>query len=1028
MKTNKNSPSLNQAAYSGIDLMTSLLKMLLMFRTNKYVMISDVKQAFLMIKLKEESDKNRFCFFWQENGKLVTYRYTSLVFGFTSSPFILHYVMQHHVSKYPDDKCTQILLNNFYVDNLIITGNDLDELKTIYKTSYDRMSDGGFILRSWNSNSEDLNELFTDDLNMAEHGCDEEKLLGYRYNLSNDTIHVAKVDLNSKANTKREVLSGISKIFDPLSLVLPITIKGRILMRKIWSSNLKLQWDDVLPTDLSAEWEKLSIDFANIFDISFDRATLNEDLSYGLHIFCDSSQTSFGFVMYGTHLDESNFLFAKAKIAPMKNYSIPTLELMSVVLAFKCLPEVLSAYDNIKFEFVNIIVDAQVVLSWLLSDELKTKSKFVKNRLKEVQCAKVEILDKFKLKTHFNYVNTNENPADMITRGISSKKFKENLQFWIHGPQWLSNDFEKWPKHQLLSLAPDVKKLTLVNMNLNNSCVEQEIEQNCIIDIKSYSSLNKLLRVTSYVFKFYQKTLKLNINPDDYATTFWIKQMQKECFSKEIEFLQQGKNENIPSLVNNLNLFLDATGILRTRGRISKSIFFYYKVQTPILLGKDHHLTKLLIVDAHNRVQHLGLQTTLNLIRNAGYWIPKARQSVKKAISDCIICKKFNAFAFNYPKFTNMPKHHLNLIKPFLHVGVDYTGHMWVKNTETNKNTKMYILIFTCLNVRAIHLELLPDMSSKKFLLAFQRFCNLYLIPTHLYSDNAKTFIQGGELLNQSLASEEIIEHLRANNIQHVRIPLYSAWVGAAWERLIRVVKSCLYKIVGRARLTYFELLTTLSNIQNAVNSRPLTYRSSENELDIISPNSFLKLHSNASLIIRSPDEDVWVDDESQERLNRTLEVQEETFEEFRKMWHECYLISLREHSKNLYQNDWTNRIKVNDIVLIKQPNKPRPFWLLGKVLEIVMGFDSKIRSVKLKQGNGQIAHHSICHLFPLELSITHSGNTQNTQQNEIEIENSIEQNEKIEATCEEDQQSKRPQRKAALKFKQFMKGNLSNL
>ena len=109
LKTNKELPSLNEAAYPGIDLMGSILKLLFYFRTNKFVMVSDIKQAFLMVKLKKEEDKNKFCFFWKRGNKLVTYRYKSIVFGYTSSPFILSYVMKHHAEKYPDDKCKEIL-------------------------------------------------------------------------------------------------------------------------------------------------------------------------------------------------------------------------------------------------------------------------------------------------------------------------------------------------------------------------------------------------------------------------------------------------------------------------------------------------------------------------------------------------------------------------------------------------------------------------------------------------------------------------------------------------------------------------------------------------------------------------------------------------------------------------------------------------------------------------------------------------------------------------------------------------------
>ncbi|XP_064104051.1 uncharacterized protein LOC135213882 [Macrobrachium nipponense] len=168
LKTYRELPSLNEAAYPGIDLMGSILKLLFYFRTNKYVMLSDVKQAFLMIKLKNEVDKNRFCFFWKRGNKLVSYRYKTIVFGYTSSPFILNFVMKHHAESYPDDKCKEILTNNFYVDNPLVTGNNIDEMKNLYKQANDRMEQGGFILRSWNSNCVELREEMASDNRLAE--------------------------------------------------------------------------------------------------------------------------------------------------------------------------------------------------------------------------------------------------------------------------------------------------------------------------------------------------------------------------------------------------------------------------------------------------------------------------------------------------------------------------------------------------------------------------------------------------------------------------------------------------------------------------------------------------------------------------------------------------------------------------------------------------------------------------------------------------------------------------------------------
>ena len=211
------------------------------------------------------------------------------------------------------------------------------------------------------------------------------------------------------------------------------------------------------------------------------------------------------------------------------------------------------------------------------------------------------------------------------------------------------------------------------------------------------------------------------------------------------------------------------------------------------------------------------------------------RQAVKNVLSDCVTCQKYNALAFRYPRMTNLPKDRVNLVKPFESTGVDFTSHLWVKNIK-GEMEKVYIVIFTCLSVRAIHLELVPDMSTLQFVLAFTRFTNLHGIPTHLYSDNARSFVAASEILQKALVSHEYKSTFEPYGIKHIRIPLYSAWVGATWERLIRTVKSCLHKAVGRATVSYFELFTTLSDIQNAVNSRPLTYRSSENGLESITP------------------------------------------------------------------------------------------------------------------------------------------------------------------------------------------------
>ena len=251
--------------------------------------------------------------------------------------------MKHHVKSYEKDKCSEILGNNFYVDNLIVTGNDMREMKDLYKNCYERMLEGGFILRSWNFNSDEL--------------------IIIRYNIKKDSLNLAPFLLD-EANTKHQVLSKISKVYDPLNFTLPVTIRGRVLMRKVWKLNIN--WDQKVPKEISDEMKVISKDFEMLIELSFSRIAINDNESYGLPIFCDSSTEAYGIVMYTcTNEKVSSFLFAKSKLALLRKrneHSVPTLELMGVILALKCLPTLIETYKNIQFQFINVCIDAQVVL------------------------------------------------------------------------------------------------------------------------------------------------------------------------------------------------------------------------------------------------------------------------------------------------------------------------------------------------------------------------------------------------------------------------------------------------------------------------------------------------------------------------------------------------------------------------------------------------------------------------------------------------------------------------------------------
>jgi len=953
-------PSLNEAVYTGVDLVNNLLQLLIKIRANQYLALSDIKAAFLMIKLNLDSDKNKFTILWKVNGKLVAYRYKTIVFGLASSPFILQQVIIHHLENYQNDKCNKILKRGMYVDNLFYTDNNVNSLISMYRETYDRMKEGGFVLRSWCSNSPELCSTVQEDGLIASPDCDWQKLLGYRYFPADDCIMLNTFDTKAEVFvTKRTILSYCSRIFDPMGLILPIIVMSKLLIRKLWS--LKLEWDEQISADLMIEWIKIKNNLDLTQGLRFDRFCYSGKLT--LIVCCDSSKSMYGFCCYvrGEASDYCNLIFAKTKNAPNKSKSIPTLELLSVYLALRCLPTVLETLDGMVVDVV-VCIDAQVVLSWVLSECVKSKNICARNRVKDITKLRQEIKTNHNVECKFKYIPTDQNPADMVTRGISFKEYGQKLDFWLHGPSFFLCVPEQWPDRELGCLSDDTKILSL------NVIADRAIDS--VVQLDSFSCFNRLLRVTTLVIKFgclTRKIVKSDVEHMNSARIHLIKTEQSKFLGNEISFLKNQRDKNVPSLVRNLNLFLDESGILRSRGRISQSIELNTEVNNPILLPRKSWLTSLIIEEVHLKCKHYGMATTLLNFRKRGYWVSKGRITVKTVLSKCIVCKKINGNSFKYPKTNDYLSDKVNFVTAYEHVGIDFTGHVLVKLGDSL--SKMYILVFTCLNVRAIHLELLSDMSCANFLMAFVRFSNRYRIPAAVYSDNASTFLMALGILSDSFTDNEFSEHLVSNNIRHVKIPLYAAWAGSAWERMIRTLKSALHKAVGRRHLCYFQLITLLSDLENCINSRPLTYLNNDVELNCITPNSFLKFDTGNNLVIDGAAGGELIAPRRSD-LVKSLQLRDDLFQKAKDVWIEEYLVSLREAGRDVYQANWENKVSIGDVVLISSPVKPRPLWTLGRVVKLLPGKDGIVRTVTVIRPDRSEGVYPINLLYPLELSV----------------------------------------------------------
>ena len=964
-----NAPSLNESAYPGINLLTDFFKVLLRIRINKFIITSDIKHAFLQIKLKLESDRNKFSILWfNERGELQAYRYTSIVFGYASSPFVLNFVVQHHVSGLPKDSTTLALQNNFYVDNLFFTANNPDSLVQFYKEASERMLQGGFLLRSWQSSCPEVRKVLSKGGLAVEHNEDYEKLLGYQYFPKTDQLAIAPITSFIKNVTKRSVLSFNAKNFDPLGLCSPVTNTGKVFMRDLWQN--KVEWDEVLSEQQSKKFPNYANDCELLSEIKFDRSTAVDNKEADLLIFTDASKLIYGFCAYtrqnvDNHI-KTNLVFAKSKIAPMKTKSLPTLELLAVYLALLCLDPILAALLSITIKNVTIAVDSQVVLTWILDAKIKIKNQFASNRIKDIINFISNLKSKFNISINLKYISTSNNPADLLTRGYSTLKFKDSFNFWIHGPNFLKDAELVWPHSNLLCISSENRTM-LCNTATTIFTVKNTVD---ILDIKKYSSLHTLLRITAFVLKFIDLKIKKCVKTfhEHYSNslTYWIRRSQISCYSEEIIFCENPKL-NVPIRVKNLNLFIDSNNLLRSKGRLGKCTDLTLDAVNPIVLPTKSSLTTLLIRDAHTRCKHLGVGSTLNYLRNQGYWIVRGRHSVNSVLKDCVTCKKINVRAFKYPKPSDLTGDRVNFQSPFDITGIDFTGHVNVKFDDTV--TKMYLLVFTCMQIRAIHIELVPNMSSLSVLLAFIIFCNFYRLPSTVYSDNANSFFNSLKMLNKSNLDDEWVNFLLKNKIKHKTIPLYSAWVGSTWERQMRTIKSCLYKTIGKKHLEFYQLKSLLSDICNTINSRPLTYRDDDVSFHALTPNNFLKPYVTKTILFGSIEgSDIVVP--NRKDLVASLEKREVLLEKFKERYFEEYLLSLRETGRDLYDDRWEEKVKVGDIVLIRSPSLSRPYWSMGRIQELLTGSDSKTRSVKVFRPNGDPGIFSINQLYPLELSL----------------------------------------------------------
>ena len=963
--------SLNDCLLVGDTLLIDVCAILLRFRLHRYALSTDIEKAFLHVKL-DEQDRDYTRFLWLSNlndpeSQFTTYRFKVVLFGSTSSPFMLSATLHRHLDLY-ESPVSSDTKRNLYVDNVISGCQTEEEILSYYTDARSIMATAHFNLRSWASNSPKLQATA-----QADGVLDTDttvSVLGLKWNTCTDTLALSQRRLtnDNTVMTKCNILQAASKQYDPLGWLSPIVVRAKLLIQELWRK--QVNWDEPLDDDFNNRWFQVAADVEQSASVVMARrySVMSSNKSVYLHVFADASTKAYGALAYLQSAGQVDFVMAKSRVSPLKTTTLPRLELRAAVTAEQ-LAEFIHSTLQLQLDSIKIKLwsDSQITLHWIFSK--KQLKPFVANRVREI-CLLFPT-------SVWGYCHTDDNAADLLTRGISSTQLQSST-LWSHGPPWLLSQ-SNWP-----TWSPAI----VIHVQTNDEEVEPTLPATDapvtlkpglgqIIDITRYSKLTKLLRVTAYVLRFItniKRTLpKLSghLTPTElsYAQVLWIKSVQQHSFCNEIANLQF-KASRLP-LIRQLRLHLNNEGIICCGGRIHNTPVSQ-QVKFPYLLPQKHWLTELIIQDIHQRHFHSGTNSTVTYLRQL-YWLPAARRHVRSILRHCVTCNKLSGSHYKAPSPPPLPKHRLQMMNPFTVTGIDFTGALYVRTS--GGESKAYICLFTCASSRAVHLEVVTDLSEETFLQAFRRFASRKSLPKLVVSDNASTFMSAAEDLRALFESRTIQEGLGRQGVEWKFIPCRAPWYGGYWERLIGLTKNALKKALGRAYVTLPSLQTIVVEIEAHLNNRPLTYVSSDlDEPEPLTPSHLLYGRIIDTVPHSLAAEDEVIDENYQEvgsKLHNTLskkaKAQALIIQHFWNRWKREYLTSLREtHTVNNGTNK--ERIKVGDIVIVHD-DVPRLKWQLAVVKELQRGHDNAVRSAVIRTVNG-VTNRPIIKLYPLEVNV----------------------------------------------------------
>ncbi|XP_072178274.1 uncharacterized protein [Diadema setosum] len=954
--------SLNDAVLQGPDLTNSLLGVLLRFRQEPIAVMGDIKAMFNQVRVPPD-ERDLLRFLWWPEGDVEkqpeVYRMCVHLFGGTWCPSVCSFALRRTSEDQDAEfspEAVNVVKRNFYVDDCLVSVKEEDKAVQLVDELKRMLKGGGFNLTKWLSNSPKVMESVpvhdrakeVEGLDLTYDALPIERALGVKWNIELDTMTYG-ITPKHKPCTRRGVLSEVCSVYDPYGFASPYVLNAKVILQELTA--MKLDWDDPLPEKQRDSWLNWKRDLPLMEDFNISRCLKPHDfgevMEYQLHHFSDASERAYGVASYLRVTNQEgkvycSLVMARTRLTPLKRVTIPRLELMAATLAVR-VDSMLRRELDFNLKESVFWSDSTIVLQYIKNVEKRFHT-FVGNR--------IAVIHEGSEPKQWRYVDTRQNPADDVSRGMTAEQLM-NSDRWVNGPIFLWSEEELWPGSHAwddvsLDGDPEVKSKDKAGVYMSAE-VEGAASMSKLLE--HYSSWHRLKKAVCWLRR-YLKWLRgrfahgtesisgestsgnLTVEEMKEAEEKILQYVQSVNFPDEIFSLQADQNDDArqgqsckyvkkissiykldPRMIN---------GLLRVGGRLGRSVL-PEDAKHPIILRHDSHVAKLILREIHETSGHSGKNHILSRL-NQKYWIPAAGSVIRGLLARCVVCRRQRGKVL-VQKMADLPADRLTPDEPpFSRVGIDYFGPFELKRGRSV--VKRYGVLFTCLSVRAVHLEMADSLDTDSCINAIRRFIARRGNVREIRSDNGTNLVGAERELRAAIHSwnqAQIHETLLQKNIKWTFNPPAASHQGGVWERQIRTVRKLLCSLVRQQTLNDDSLHTLFCEVEGIINSRPITGVSTDvNDVEALTPNHLLLLNASST----PPPVATSEADNYARRRWRQVQFLADTFWT---RWRREYLPRLQERQK------WATsqrNVHVGDLVLVVDEHSPRNVWPLGRVLQ----------------------------------------------------------------------------------------------